>query len=135
LDSSFKGAVFTYATFVLHSNSKNQSNFKILTETFITYEMVFYSTKNFYLVEKFNEKIRELKASGIIEFIMSKYLKKGREQEADLRSCLKLDQLNGVFKMYFYCLLISSFVFLLEIVPKLKKSFYGAKNCFHTEEK
>jgi hypothetical protein len=90
--------------------------FNVFHQTFMTNEIVFYFTKNFYLVEKFNEKIQGLKSGGIIEYQRSKYLKKQFLKRTSTISSLNLNQLKGVFQIFLIGLLISSLSLIIEIV-------------------
>lgn len=54
-----RGAVFTYLSTALYTNSISKQNFfyTIFNEAVVTSQIKFYFTKNFYLVDEINEKI------------------------------------------------------------------------------
>jgi hypothetical protein len=116
LDPLFNGAVFHYDSIVLYMNSINHQNFtlKILNEALITNLIVFYLSKNFYLVDEIDEKISQFKANGFIKFWTSKYINSKLKKEKHLQSPLSLKQLKGTFEILYFGLLLSSFSFVIE---------------------
>lgn len=124
LDSSFDGAVFYYKSIVLYTNSINHRNFtlQILNEALVTNLIVFYLSKNFYLVDEIDDKISQFKASGFIQLWSSKYFKEGPNSNRDPTS-LSMEQLQGTFKVLSFGLLLSfvSFVFELKSIHKIEK--------------
>ncbi len=63
LDPSFRGAVFIFLAQVLNENLVNSKNFtlRICKEIMLTDSFAFYFTKNFYLVDEFDNRIERLK--------------------------------------------------------------------------
>lgn len=120
LSPSFKGAVFNYLTTVQYINSQNSRNFSynILNEALLINEIVFYFTKNFFLVDEINFSLSHLKSGGFINFLRSKYLSKTFQSNYLFKSSLNLRQLGGVFKILLYGWLISCCMFFLEVVFK-----------------
>jgi hypothetical protein len=127
LDPTFKGSVFTYLSIVLYSNAMNRNNFtlQICKETLLTNQIVFYFTKNFYLVHKFNELISSFKSAGIVDYFISKYIDvtltplKSTTQHP---TKLTLENLKGIFQLLIYGLSISLGCFVIEIlIWNLKK--------------
>ncbi|KAG5682552.1 hypothetical protein PVAND_011897 [Polypedilum vanderplanki] len=123
LDPSFKGVVFDYFTIVLYNNFLNRKKYslKICKESLLTNQIVFYFTKNFYLVDEFNDLIGRFKSAGLIDHIMSNYIDMKLLNSIDIKkpaTALTLENLEGIFKLLICALLIAILNFLLEI-------FYG----------
>lgn len=127
LKSTFKGVVFNYCITILYSNSLNHKNFtyNILNEALITNEIVFYFTRNFYLVYEINEKVSHLKSGGFINYLMSKYLSKDFTKKNVLIESLSMKQLHGIFQILMYGLLLALVVFFMEMTWKLFKKFFN----------
>lgn len=124
LEPSFKGAVFRYGSIVSYNNQVNQQNFtlKVLSESFLTNQFVFYFTKNFYLVDEINEKISHFKSSGLMKHWRSKYtnlIKKRKE----LQTSMTLGHLSGVFELLIYGWIATSCVFVIELIFNFARRF------------
>lgn len=124
LNSSFKGAVFNYYSIVSYKNFANRDNFtfNILNEAFLTNQIVFYFSKNFYLVEKFNSKISQFKSIGLINFWMAQYTSShGLKSKTmkHIQTSLKIIHLEGVFLLLTYGLSFATVVFVIEIILQL----------------
>lgn len=123
LDSNFKGAVFAYSSTVLYRNFIRPKNLtcNILNEALITNQIVFYLTKNFYLVDEINEKISQFKANGMINFWMSKYTHADQTKSGDGLTALSFWHLSASFQLLAYCLAGASIVFIVELFTQLKR--------------
>ena len=125
LKPSFKGAVFNYLSSILYINLLNRNNFtyNVLEESLITNEIVFYFSRNFYLVDEINSIISNMKSGGFIHYLRSKYLKNDFLGNISNLS-LSFEQLNGVFQILMYGLMIASFSFVIEFsIQRLQKLF------------
>lgn len=121
LDSSFKGVVFDYLTQTLYSNQQNYKNFtyKICKESFLPSFIVFYMRQNFYLVEEIDLFLGKMKSSGIINHYVSRHIGTASDFKQKLQfgpSQMTMNNFKGIFEICFCCLLISLFVFLVEII-------------------
>lgn len=128
LDPSFTGAVFSYLSTTSYTNSINKQNFTltILNEAVVTSQIVFYFTKNFYLLDEFDQKISQFKANGLIYFWISKHFNSDKMNSNRFKSrqqSLNLQELQGIFVLHFYGLLIAFLVFCLEKIQKQFKRF------------
>lgn len=121
LNDEFRGVVFQYSAVALYINQKNFRNFtlKICKERLMTNHMVFYFQKDFYLLDEVNLKIGLIRASGINEFLVSRYADK-RFKKIDTKnsgpSKLEIHHFVGAFQMWSFGLFISFFVFICEKV-------------------
>lgn len=118
LGSSFKGAVFIYHTTVMYRNFHNRSStLNVLKEAFVSNQVVFYLSKNFYLVDELNEKSSRFKSSGLIKFWRSKFA--DNDQNANMLkhipSKLKVKHLQGIFSLLIDGFTISAVTFLIEL--------------------
>jgi hypothetical protein len=103
----------------------NNFTYNILNEALITNEIVFYFTKNFYLVDEINEKVSNLKSGGFIKFLMLKYLTNlSPSKKIASISSLSMSQLYGVFEILFYGLIIATFVFFVEFTFEIIKKMF-----------
>lgn len=116
-----------YFSAVSYKNLINRQNYSlnILSEAFITNQIVFYFSKNFYLVDDINDLTCLLKASGLFNFWMSKYMSKDQKSMKKIASSLKLIHLKGVFELLIYGLSFAFVVFIAEI------SFFLLRNCLN----
>lgn len=123
LDSKFTGAVFNYYLSILYLNFLNQNNFsyQILNEPLITNEIVFYFTKNFYLIDEINDKVSHLKSGGFIKYLMSQNTKKHSVKNEVVIQSLGMRHLHGIFEILFYGLLITAVTFVAEILHSKSK--------------
>lgn len=124
LDPAFKGAVPTYLAAILYTNSLNKHNFSfnILNEPLLTNQIVFYFTKDFYLVDVINEKMSQFKSNGMLNFLMFKYVDAGFKNPKNPPSSLNLKHVEGAFTLFGYGLLAASASFIFELKTKLIQS-------------
>ncbi|CRK87192.1 CLUMA_CG000997, isoform A [Clunio marinus] len=123
LDPSFKGAVFGYHSTISYQNLLNRKEYSvnILQEPLVSNQIVSYFTKNFYMVNEFNEKISQFKASGLINFWISKYFNEDGEIDQDMASSITLKHFSGIFTIYIYGLICSLIAFIIELISKRTK--------------
>jgi hypothetical protein len=121
LDPAYKGVVFTYQSIALYMNFLNRKNFtvRICKEPLLTNHIVFYFTKNFYLVDEINELTERFKDAGLIEHVLSKYID---TQLMDLQepktsaTALTMKNLSGIFQLLIYGLGVAVICFVAELV-------------------
>lgn len=82
----------------------------------LTSSFAFYFTKNFYLVNEFNEVISNCQSAGLIDYVMSKYTKLTKKIEKQPPSALSYNNLEGFFELFAYGLILSFLSFILEIL-------------------
>jgi hypothetical protein len=121
-DPTFKGVFLRSLTGVLYSNQKNYNTsvFLICKEHFMTFPVVIYVRKGFYLLEQLNEKIEQLQTAGLIEYWHSqifdqRYL---NIKESDEPKPIKIEHLTGGFIILLIGLSIASFAFICEILRR-----------------
>jgi hypothetical protein len=133
LDSSFKGVVFGYLLIVLYKNIQSRKNYtlNICKEVMLTNQIVFYFTKNFYLVDEFNRVIDNVKAAGLVDHVLSKYIDEKMINAASEKqgpSPLDLVHLSGIFKLLAGGLITALLSFLMEIfIFKLREKIRKKK--------
>lgn len=112
---------------ISYLNSIKARNFtlKILNEALVTNQIVFYFTKNFYLVDEVNEKISQFKASGLLNLWMSKYAAVPEIKSTDTPTSLKVINLQGTFELFVYGLIIATTIFLIEVNVKFFRRVCG----------
>lgn len=132
LDPSKKSVVCHYYSVISYLNSLNSRNFtlRILNEVLVSNQIVFYFTKNFYLVDEFNEKISFFKASGLINFWMSRYAGPDTMKAEDIPTKLTLLNLQGTFELFLYGIIISVTMFAGEVFVGIFKSWKMKGNEF-----
>lgn len=112
---------------VIHLNKLNQRNFtfNVLNEVIMTVPVVFYVQKDSYLSDIIDEKIFDLKSSGLIDYWISKYLdnKYLRVKKTDQGPRnLNFKELLGAFQLLGFGLACSGLSFVIEsICAKLRK--------------
>lgn len=120
LNPTFHGAVSSYYSTVVYTNFifKNNFTFTILNEALTTSPIVFYLTKNFYLLGELNEKISQFKAGGMINYWMSTYfgaIPITSKLSSFTPTSLSLEQLEGIFRCFILGLSIATVAFVVEI--------------------
>ncbi|CAO1407675.1 unnamed protein product [Diamesa serratosioi] len=112
-DPSFKGAITSDQMNIAYYNKLNHRNntLNACKEYVINPPLVFYFTKNFYLVETFSLLTKSLKEAGVIDIWYSKYVetkfldfKKPKQGPQKL----SFNHLLGGFQMYLFGILIST---------------------------
>ena len=124
-DSTFKGAVtidYAQAAYYNKIHHKNDT-FKICKEQMFSGQVVFYFQKDFYLVQEFNDKIKYLKAAGILDIWLKKYIDNKYllfKQPKIRAGKLKFRNLQGGFEIFCAGVLISILVFSMEVVSRFQ---------------
>lgn len=110
----------SYHKQILYKNLVNRKHFfyNVLDEVFLTNQIVFYFTKNFYLIDEINKKISQFKANGLIIFWMAKYIENDKNRSKEPPSRLNIKHLNGTFELLVCGLIIASMVFVVELLKK-----------------
>lgn len=87
-------------------------------EVVITIPSVIYANKNFFLIDTLNDKIQDLKSSGLIEFWKRKVFVKNYKKQKDLlpTPVINLTHLSGCFQFCVYCICVCLLVFIGEII-------------------
>lgn len=67
------------------------------------------------MIDEFNEKIGHFKASGLIDFWMSKFVSMDLNNSKESLSSLSLKHLLGTFMVLIYGLTIAFIVFIIEL--------------------
>lgn len=120
LNPKSKTAVTSSIEQILYYNKLNYKNM-ILTvckEFLFTFEYGIYLRKNSFLEAPFNEKIRNLKSSGLIDFWASDYIRQeymNIKIRDDSPKKLNIDQLMGGFEVWFIGIATGFVIFALEI--------------------
>jgi hypothetical protein len=123
------GVVFSYLYQVLYFNSinKENSNYIIAKEIYVTNSLVIYFQRNYFLSHKIDEQIERYNEAGLIRRILTRYvdftLLKTKTEDSKDPEKLSSDQLSAVFQIYFTGVLTSIMVFLVEKISGLKKSW------------
>lgn len=91
---------------------------KFCKERFLLNQIVFYFPKDFYLTEEISHQIIELSANGILDHLVSEYADHAflNVKPVDVGPLpITFIQISGIFHVCAACLLISFFVFLVEL--------------------
>lgn len=123
-DPNFKGVYLMSlfrAYFFNNVNSRNLS-FHICKEVFLLIPEVIYTEKHFYLLEHINDKIDDLKTSGLIEFWHSQSVRKVAVKKIIVNSpkVLNFNDFKGCFQIILCGSFASLIVFVVEILLKFK---------------
>lgn len=110
---------------VIYSNQVNQKNFtlKVLKEYLLDISIVYLFPKNFHLINALNEKMGTYTASGLISLWMDRYLDRkyvNIEDPVVGPRTISVKDLKGSFELLFIGFIISTAVFLVEIISGLK---------------
>ncbi|XP_070491069.1 uncharacterized protein [Chironomus tepperi] len=97
---------------------KNGSSIRYCKESVLTFNIVIYFRKHFYLRNEINKKIDYLLSSGIIEYwVKCEFQKRaGHDDEDKGPRNLNLDDLKGPFVLMMGLHVVSIFVFILEVI-------------------
>lgn len=111
---------------IIFMNQQNYKNFTytVLKEYLLDVQIVFYFPKNFYLVESMNEKMGVLKAAGLVNLWMERYIDKSYlkiKRQKTQPKIMNIQQLSGGFQILVIGLTISIFMFTLELLAKSLK--------------
>lgn len=130
LNSNFKGAVVSSLDEISYLNTLNRHHYTLLiSREFLTNSLIVqYFPKNSLLVEAFDETIGNLKAAGLIEkwiskFISLDYVNLREESSPRAPSPLTFNHLEGIFVFWVVASMVSSLVFMIErISSRINKS-------------
>lgn len=121
LNSQSRKAIVTSNDEVIHLNKRNQRNFtfNVLNEIIMTVPVVFYMQKDSYLTDIIDEKIFDLKQSGLIDYWISKYLdnKYLRVRKAEKGPTnLNIREISGAFQLWSFGVLCSCVACVIEFI-------------------
>jgi hypothetical protein len=125
LDPSFRGVVFSYLYQVLYVNNvnRNGSTYIVAKEVYVTNQLVLYFQRNFFMTEKFNEKITSYNEAGLTEKILSKYVDfahlRMKVEDTKTPKKLSISQLTAVFQLYSAGIFLSILAFAVEKLVEL----------------
>lgn len=133
LNPKSKTAVTSSIEQILYFNKLNYKNMTLTVckEFLFTFQYGIYLRKNSFLEAPFNQKIRNLKSSGLIDFWASDYIRQeymNIKIHDDSPKKLNIDQLMGGFEVWFIGVATGFMFFALEIVavslhfPKIQKA-------------
>jgi hypothetical protein len=119
--TSALGAFLRSLSGVQYMNQLNHNNtseiFTICRENFMTIPVVIYARKDFFLIDKVNEKIQLVQAAGLIDYWHSQAIDK-KNLKADDSSGqpikLSLRHLLGSFAIWMFGLIIALIMFMAE---------------------
>lgn len=106
------------------------SNCKTLAETFSMSPVVIYFPKNHYLIEAVNEKLRLLKAAGLIDFFIRSYTRsklKANKNSSKIPKIMTLFDLSGGFKVWLFGLSLALLTLGVEIFVKFVQKLKNKK--------
>lgn len=124
LDPHSKCAVFDYLMRLSYKNKQNYKNFKYTTlnEYWFMNNIVIYTKKNFYLLKEINKIISTLKSNGLINhWVAEQTVLDMKVSRSSGPNSLNLTQLQGIFEVWIYGIIVSITCLLLEnIFHKIK---------------
>lgn len=110
----------------MYDNAMNRSNYTLRTckEIISFTSVVFYFTKNFYLVNEFSELIQRFDSAGLIAQILSKYgdAYSTNKIQKNAPSALTYQNIEGFFILFYAGCVLASISFVCEIVRALYES-------------
>lgn len=119
-DAYFKGALGQSSTMAHYSNKGKAlaDRYKICKHIYAMIPITIYVQKDFYLLEAFNEKLEQFKASGLIEFwhLSNLDTKSAKTESLDYEKALKMQQLMGSFQLLELGWLFSILAFITELL-------------------
>lgn len=126
-DSSFKGVWLRSLTAFLYANQQsyfaNEKIYTICKEQFISFPVVVFAKKNFYLIEAINKKISIFQAAGLIKYWHHQAIDKRFQKSRGLKvpTMITVSHVSGCFVLLFGGLLISCIVFISEVFVRIFK--------------
>lgn len=136
-NSHFQGAYGWSLLRVLYLNSlrskKNQN--EICKEVFMTIPKVIFTRKDFFLLDPINDKIKSLKASGLVEYWSLQDVTRAGSflNEENRPKVLTIHDFDGCYQIFSLGIFISFSVFLIEVLTKFikcsKHIFRKAQRC------
>lgn len=129
LNPEFLGGVIQPLLEIIYLNQQNYKNFtyNVLKEYLFDVQIVNYFPKNSYLVEPFNDKIGILKAAGLVNLWMEKYIDRSyiKIHIESGAKVMNIVQLSGGFQILLIGFIAGLSVFILEIVVKRVKEQFN----------
>lgn len=125
---SFKGAFGRSRTkiYYLNQNSLKELRHKICDNAVVTYPVVIYTRKNFYLIDELNKKIEILRSAGLIDFWNHEIIdvKKSKVEMLSSPKVLSFVHIIGSFQILLAGSVSGCLVFVFEkILPTLHQVF------------
>lgn len=116
LDPFSKTAVVDYLLRISYLNKHNHQNFtyKILKEYYFINNIVTYMRKGFYLLKDFDEIVGRMSANGLISYWVAQQTDLTQTNLKPKTTSLNLFQLEGIFTIWLYGLMLSTVLFALE---------------------
>lgn len=129
LNPSFKGGVIQPLLEVIYANQLNYKNhtFNVLQEYLLDVQIVFYFPKSFYLTKPIDLKIGVLKAAGLVNLWMERYIDRSYIKIKQLKTKAKImniQQLSGGFQILVLGLTIATVAFISELISQFVKFTY-----------
>lgn len=127
LDPAFNGAVLDYKMEVLLWNERNMRRFTpgltICKELFMPAQGVFYTRKNFYGLQKMNEKIERLQSSGFIQHFVDRKITftSSKVGGGQTPSALTVHQLAGTLQILSVGCAVAIVIFVLEVLKSYRR--------------
>jgi hypothetical protein len=119
-DPTFKGTYMRSLLRTLYFNQINpkSSRFAICKEVFMTIPVVIYTVKDFYLLDKLNDKIETLKSAGLIEKWHHDIIKESlvKNDVESFPKVLELRNLMGSFQLFGLGIIVASLAFAVELL-------------------
>lgn len=117
MDSAFKGVLLDYRMEVMLWNKRNIKNatLTICPENFLPVHSVFLTRKNFYGLKRINEKVEQLRVSGIIHRHIKKKLDFKLPSKDHGPSALTVHHLAGIFEVLLGGLVLATLVLFAEL--------------------
>lgn len=129
LDPSFKGGVTGTLEEVLHLNKLNAKNFtyQVCEESILSIPIGMIFPKNSFLVRVFNEKLRLLKANGMIGYWLGKYIDMSYfnvKSSYDGPKALTIEHFKGCFQIWAVGIGISVLAAVIEKTLKYFRNLF-----------
>lgn len=116
LDPAFKGVLLDYRMEILMWNKRHlNSTLTICQENFLSVHSVFLAKKNFYGLPTINEKVEQLKYSGLTRRLIKKKLNFKLPGNERGPTALTIRQLAGIFQVLFGGIVLASLALLIEL--------------------
>lgn len=117
-DPTFKGVVGRSLSRIHYLNKieSNHEPFNVAKEVFVTFSVVVFTRKNFFLIRALNEKIETMKAAGLVEFWYYQHVDKRPLQAKDTKQprALTTQNMIGCFHILIFGWILSLTAFVVE---------------------
>jgi hypothetical protein len=130
LNSSLKGGLTSSIEEIVHFNKLNAKNstFQICREFIFSSPVGILFPKNSFLVNVFNEKLRYLKANGMLNHWLSRYIDASYlyvRNKSSGPKALTIEQLLGSFQIWSFGLILAIMAFVVEKIVHCVKTWIG----------